>query len=265
MRAKRPELGCDSVSVVASSLPTIQAKDLPCLTRAQMAEVDRLAVEEFHIDLLQMMENAGRNLARLTVAHLPGGRPGPSSVVVMAGPGGNGGGAMACARRLHTWGMKTSVILTRSEADHAGAAANQLASLRRIGVPLLQTDEVGSLPPPDLIIDGLTGYGISGEPHGAVARMIQWANEEPAPILALDLPSGLDATLGPVYQRCIRAHSTLTLAAPKQGLLREGALDLVGVLYLADIGVPPEVYTEMGIDAKWGERFADGDILRVIP
>jgi NAD(P)H-hydrate epimerase len=194
-----------------------------------MVEVDRLAVEEFHIELLQMMENAGRNLARLTVEHFPDAQPIRSGVVILAGPG------------------------------------HQLASLRRIGVHLLQADEVGSLPPPDLILDGLTGYGISGEPHGAVARLIRWANSGSAPILALDLPSGLDATLGPVHQVCIRADATLTLAVPKQGLLIEGASDLVGVLYLADIGVPPQVYAAMGIDGMWERRFADGEILRVIP
>lgn len=265
MRAERPGLARDSVTSVASNLPEIHTKDLPRLTRAQMAEVDRLAVEEFYIELLQMMENAGRNLARLTVEHLPDVRPVPAGVVVLAGPGGNGGGAMACARRLHNWGVETHVILTRSEADHIGAAAHQLASLRRIGVQLSEADDLQSLPPPALIIDGLVGYGITGEPRGAVARLIQWANGAGAPILALDLPSGLDATLGPIHQPCIRANATLTLAAPKQGLLIEGASDLVGVLYLADIGLPPEVYTAMGIDGKWGERFADGDILQVIP
>ena len=126
-------------------------------------------------------------------------------------------------------------------------------------------DDFESLLPPALIIDGLLGYGITGEPHGAVARLIRWANGGSAPILALDLPSGLDATLGPVHQSCILARATLTLAALKQGLLIEGASDLVGDLYLADIGIPPEIYALLGIDGEWGERFADGDILRVIP
>jgi NAD(P)H-hydrate epimerase len=230
-----------------------------------MVEVDRLAVEEFHIELLQMMENAGRSLARLALGLLPADRPAAASVAVLAGPGGNGGGAMACARRLHAWGVEPHIILTRAEADHAGATAHQLAALRLVGVQLKQADQAESLSPPELIIDGLVGYGITGEPRGAVAQLIQWANGVTTPILALDLPSGLDATLGPVHRLCIRADATLTLAAPKQGLLLEEAVDLVGSVYLADIGVPAEVYAAMGIDGKWGERFAEGDILRVVP
>jgi NAD(P)H-hydrate epimerase len=245
--------------------PAIQSQDLPLLTRSQMAEVDRMTIDVFRIELLQMMENAGRNLARLAVERFIRPLPGQPNIVVLAGPGGNGGGAMACARRLHGWGIELHVIVTRSAADHSGAAAHQLASLMQIGVPILQADEVNSIRPADLIIDGLVGYGISGEPRDSVARLIEWANIQAAPILALDLPSGLDATLGEVYQRCVRAAATLTLAAPKRGLFIEGATTRVGELYLADIGVPAEVYAQMKMDGVWRNRFAESEILRVIP
>ncbi len=224
-----------------------------------------MTIDVFRVELLQMMENAGRNLARLAVERFIRPRLGQPHVVVLAGPGGNGGGAMACARRMHGWGVELHVILARSAADHSAATAHQLASLAQIGVPTLQANEVRSIRPVDLIIDGLIGYGISGEPRDSVARLIQWANTEAAPILALDLPSGLDATLGKVHQQCIRAEATLTLAAPKRGLLVEGASSHVGELYLADIGVPAEVCAAMKMDERWGRRFAGGEILRVIP
>ncbi|HLC03593.1 MAG TPA: NAD(P)H-hydrate epimerase [Anaerolineales bacterium] len=245
--------------------PTIPSDRLPLLTRAQMAEVDRLMIDDVHIELLQMMENAGRNLARLAVERFLRDRPSQAKAVVLAGPGGNGGGAMTCARRLHTWGVETHLILTRAVADHSGAAAHQLESLIRIGVPMSQAEEIDSIRPPDLIIDGLIGYNIEGEPRGATLELIEWANRASAPILALDLPSGLHPTLGPVHQLCIRADATLTLAAPKRGLLQHGASEFVGELYLADIGVPAEVFAAMKINGTWGQAFVDGEILRVVP
>lgn len=250
---------------MTADYPTIPSDKLPLLDRAHMAEVDRIMIEDFHIELLQMMENAGRSLARLALERFIRDRPTQPKVVVLAGPGGNGGGAMACARRLHTWGVGAHLVLTRSVGDHSGAAAHQLVSLNRLGVAMSQAGELGALGSPDLIIDGLIGYSISGSPRGASAELIQWANHTAIPCLALDLPSGLDPNLGAVHQPCIRAEATLTLAAPKLGLLTEGAAQFVGELYLADIGVPAEVYNTMMIAGLWGEAFAESEILRVIP
>lgn len=90
----------------------------------------------------------------------------------------------------------------------------------------------------DLIIDGIIGYNLQGSPRGNAAAMIKWANVQSAPVLALDVPSGLDAETGEIHLPVIKATATLTLALPKIGL-KSSASDVVGELYLADIGVPP--------------------------
>jgi NAD(P)H-hydrate epimerase len=115
--------------------------------------------------------------------------------------------------------------------------------------------------PPDLILDAILGYGMNGNPRSPAADMILWANQESAPVLALDLPSGLDASSGIAYNPTIQASATLTLALPKTGLLVSAAGKYVGVLYLGDIGVPPELYASLGIAV--GPIFAKEMVIRL--
>jgi NAD(P)H-hydrate epimerase len=112
----------------------------------------------------------------------------------------------------------------------------------------------------DLVVDGLIGYNLSGAPRGQAAELIHWANEQPAPILALDTPSGLDTATGEIFDPTIKAAATLTLALPKQGL-RTG-LAQVGELYLADISVPPTLY-EQALGLQVGSLFAESEIIRL--
>ena len=237
---------------------------IPALTTSQMIEVDRAMMEDYKISLLQMMENAGRNLAHLARARFLDGDPRGRSVVVLAGTGGNGGGALVCARRLHNYGARVRLLLTRPDAQFAPVPAHQLAILRRMGAPAALVDEAdGGGETADLVIDGLIGYSLRGAPRGAAASLIDWANRQPAPILALDVPSGLDATTGAVYDPAIRAAATMTLALPKVGLLAETAVAHVGELYLADISVPPALYAAPALQLTVGPIFAAGDIVRI--
>jgi NAD(P)H-hydrate epimerase len=112
-----------------------------------------------------------------------------------------------------------------------------------------------------LIVDGLIGYRLTGAPRGAVSDLIRWANAQPAPILALDVPSGLDTTSGTVFDPAIRATATMTLALPKAGLRAQGVEAYVGELYLADIGVPPSLYAEPALALEVGPLFAESEIL----
>ena len=93
-----------------------------------------------------------------------------------------------------------------------------------------------------MIVDGVIGYSLKGAPRGAAADLIRWANAQPAPILALDAPSGVDATTGTIFDPAIKATATMTLALPKEGLRTPGVEAHVGELYLADISVPPALY-----------------------
>src|SRR5712692_10179808 len=91
--------------------------ELPFVTTEQMIEVDRAMMQDYRIELIQMMENAGRNLSHLARLRFLDGNPQGKKVVILAGTGGNGGGALVCARRLHNWGAQVQVYLTRLAKD----------------------------------------------------------------------------------------------------------------------------------------------------
>ncbi len=232
---------------------------LPALSTAQMREVDRLMIEDYHILPPQMMENAGRNLALLAKRilsendlpenDLPENVLQDRPIVVLAGRGNNGGGGLAAARHLLNWGAWTQIVLTHQPNDTTERALNdQLSILRQLDAPLAWAEDGWELPPADLIIDALIGYGLSGAPKGRAADLIQLANSSVAPILSLDAPSGLDTTSGRLFNPHIRATATMTLALPKQGLMQPSAQTAIGQLYLADIGVPPGLYERLGLD-----------------
>ena len=242
-----------------SDFPTIIREALPSLSTAQMVEVDRLMIEVYEIHLIQMMENAGRNLADVAQAMLSGDvleRP----VLVLAGRGNNGGGGLVAARHLANRGAEVQVMLSRSIDAFLGAPAHQLESLLAMGVSVTTAGDGWELPSADLIIDALIGYGLSGNPRGATADLIQLANSHPAPILALDAPSGLETSRGQLFEPCIRATATMTLALPKTGLFV--APQVTGELLLADISVPPELYDDLDIELPT-PIFTESPILRV--
>ncbi len=237
--------------------------DIPYLTTGQMIEVDRAMMEDYKIELIQMMENAGRNLAHLARERFLGGDPHGKSVAVLAGSGGNGGGALVCARRLHNYGAQVQVFVTRPDADFTPIPAHQLDILRRMKVAVAPAEAISQAVLPDLIIDGIIGYSLKGAPRDAAAGLIRWANTQNTPILALDAPSGVDTTSGTVYAPAIKATATMTLALPKAGLRASGVEAQVGELYLADISVPPELYAQPALALQVGNIFAAGDIVRL--
>ncbi len=215
-------------------------------------------IEDFHIELIQMMENAGRAFAELARRQMGGAARG-YSVAVLCGNGNNGGGGMTAARRLHNWGAEVLVALTKPADEFHGIPAHQLDILKRMEIPIVDSASLPSTP--SLILDAVIGYGLSGPLRPAAADLIRWANAQGTPILALDTPSGLELTSGQVHEPAIRAAATLTLALPKRGLLTPQAKPFVGELYLADIGVPPELYAKMGIAVP--PLFAGSDIIQV--
>lgn len=240
--------------------PPVEA--VPVLTTEQMIAVDRAMVEDLHIDLLQMMENAGRHLAHVARVRVLDGAPVGKHVVVLAGSGGNGGGAMVCARRLYTWGARVRVVLATGSEALAPATARQRDILEQIGVPVAGTKALRGVRDVTLIVDGIIGYRLSGSPRGAAAEAIRWANGQAAPVLALDVPSGIDATTGAVHSPAIRATATMTLALPKTGLRARAAAEHIGELYLADIGVPPGLYAQL-LAVPVGPLFARDEIVRL--
>jgi NAD(P)H-hydrate epimerase len=238
------------------ALPLVAADALPWLSVEQMREVDRIMIEELAISLVRMMENAGRNLAQLA-RHLLGGDVRGRSLLVLAGPGGNGGGGLVAARHLAVAGARVAVALSARPERFAPVTAEQLAIVRRLRIPIF--DGADGLGEPELVVDALLGYSQRGDPHGEAAKLIQWSAGRR--VLALDAPSGLELTTGRLRTPHVIAEATITLAAPKKALREAEAMEAVGRLYLADISVPELVYQQLRL--SYQTPFAHGPLLAI--
>lgn len=217
---------------------TASGIEVPAVTAEQMREVDCIATRETGPNLFQMMENAGRNLAALSMELLGSGWQ-QASYLVLAGSGGNGGGGICAGRHLANHGRRASLCL--ADPEHLGEVPAfqykvfQSTSGKEIRIADLDRQH------PDIILDALLGYGLKSAPVDEAARLIEWANASRAPILALDIPSGRNATTGEAPGVCMWPRWTMTLALPKSGLLPS----TTGDLFLADIGIPQETYRRM--------------------
>ncbi len=235
---------------------------VPRVSVEQMREVDDLMPRRYGIDMARMMETAGRHLAELAVARFNGGYTEGFAVLVAAGSGGNGGGALVAARNLHNWGAQVRVVLTRPPKEYRDVPAQQLSIAERVGIEIC---EINSLDRNGigLVIDGIIGYSLSGTPRGKAAALIGLFRDQGAPILSLDVPSGVDAQSGTVHEPAIRADATMTLALPKRGLDKMQARRCTGELYLADIGVPPQLFSALRNPIDAGHVFRKGRIVRI--
>jgi NAD(P)H-hydrate epimerase len=232
-----------------TGVPTVVASSIPTVTAMQMREVDRLAVEEYGLALIQMMENAGIHLAELVIRRFR-----PSSVGVLCGIGGNGGGGLVAARHLANRGKRVHVSLAEDPSRLGDVPRHQLSILQRMGVSVRPEPARA-----DLVLDALLGYSLRAAPRGGAAALIRWANGQGTTVCSLDVPSGVDATRGHMRDPSIRAAATLTLALPKTGLAN--APHAVGELYLADISIPPVLYARLGMQVP--AIFGQGPILRL--
>jgi NAD(P)H-hydrate epimerase len=227
------------------------------VTPQQMREIDRLAEERYGITSLQLMEVAGLAVARVARRLLP--TPvSDRTIAVLAGPGNNGGDGLVAARRLAGWGLNVTVLTAYEPAEARGLSTTQVGSAAAAGVAIRRWDRLASS---DLVVDAMLGFGATGAPRQPIAEMIAAANRSGAPILALDVPSGLDAGTGILAEPTVAATATLTLALPKTGLLVPDARPVVGRLFLADIGVPPRLLSDLGVDSAG--LFAEDDIIEL--
>jgi NAD(P)H-hydrate epimerase len=229
---------------------------VPALSRAELAELDRIAIERYAIPGVVLMENAGRGACEVVLERLAarGSRAGPVGVV--CGPGNNGGDGWVVARHLANAGVE--VVLAAS--GPASALGGDAATMRAI-VDRMRLEVVDLSVEPDLVrarerfercgllVDAVLGTGFTGGAvRPAVARAIRWIVELTGPrgarlreVVALDLPSGLDADLGTAADPVVEADRTVTFAAPKLGFALPGAGRWTGEVRLAGIGVPAEI------------------------
>lgn len=214
---------------------------IPLFTREEMRALDRAAVDKFAVASLVLMENAGLGATSHLVRQYPGclGR-----VLVIGGEGQNGGDGWVVARQLLARGVRPSCVLVGDPARVSGDARSNLDALRALGCEVRALGEAGidalraDAADATLIVDGLFGTGLSRTVDGVHALAVQMMCEAPAPICALDLPSGIDANTGAVLGVAIRAASTVTFAGVKRGLHQYPGVEYAGSIECVGIGVP---------------------------
>lgn len=224
-------------------------------TAAQAARFDDAAIRTLGVPGAALMENAGRQAA-LLIQHLyPRGQ-----VTALAGAGNNGGDALVCLRALAAWGRDVSAVTVGRRPDPETV-------LHGWDVPRLRMESGSSRAGGDLaralagasvIVDGLLGTGIRGAPRPAFAQAIEAANRAPAPVVALDAPSGADGTTGDVPGASIEAAVTVVFGAPKLGTLLHPARRRCGRIVAVEIGLPPE-------DEEWARLVTPEWVSRRLP
>jgi ADP-dependent NAD(P)H-hydrate dehydratase / NAD(P)H-hydrate epimerase len=214
---------------------------LPLPDAAAMRAIDRWAIDEREVPSLELMERAGIGVARAVEELAPDGR-----IAVLCGKGNNGGDGLVAARVLRDAGREVSIFTAGSPAELKGDAGENL--LRLPGDPPVQLDARVAGPlwgaggdgarEPGVIVDALLGTGFAGEPRGMVAEAIAAANAAAAPVVSVDVPSGVDASTGAVHASAVRATITVTFHAAKPGLWIHPGKAHAGEVRTLDIGIP---------------------------
>ena len=221
------------------------------VTAQEMREIDRRTIEEYGIPGLLLMENAGRSVAD-AVENLLGDLRG-KRVVILCGKGHNGGDGFVAARHLLRRGAVPQVFLACMPEEITGDAGVNFLIWQRLGQKFFQLATAGGLQllklallQSDAVVDALYGTGFRGKATGHAGRAIEAVNAAGRPVVAVDLPSGLEADTGRVNGPCIRATVTVTFGLPKVGLVLEPGRQYSGRLVVADISLPPALTPETG-------------------
>ena len=217
------------------------------LTREEMRELDRRAIEEVGVPSIVLMENAGRACADVALPML-GGTARELPVIVLAGPGNNGGDGLVVARTLENRGHAARVFFVGPIAKLEQASADVRTNVKLWRAPGREIERLEKpqeveflrqvLARAPLIVDALFGTGLAralGEPWAETIRAV---NQCGRPVLAVDLPSGLDANTGAVLGEAVEATVTVTLAAKKVGMERGEGPARCGRVVVAEIGIP---------------------------
>jgi NAD(P)H-hydrate epimerase len=223
------------------------------LTRAQVREIDRRATEQYHVPGIVLMENAARGATDVAWEML-GQKPG-ACVAIFCGSGNNGGDGFAIARHLHNRGAQVLIL-------HAGAGLKastsefetnaRITHAMGIETHAIEDGDIYLWDGPDLVIDALLGTGATSPPRDRIKLGIEILVKEcEAPMLAIDVPSGLDCDTGqPLGPACVRATRTVTFVAEKVGFANPASRQYTGDVTVADIGAPRELFEQVLRDVR---------------
>lgn len=221
----------------------------PPMSCDQIRAFDRFAIEQLGVPSIVLMENAARSIAEEIIEVCQ--NDAAAAIVILCGPGNNGGDAYAVGRHLVNAGFGVQLIRSSAPAASALDAALNDRICRKMEIPLIEADRsegleaaIVALRAAKVVVDGLLGSGTRGAPRGNMVSLINAANQANAKRIAIDIPTGLDADTGFVHDTCFRADRTVTLLAMKLGFSTSAARAVLGRVVVAGIG----------IDARFGQR-----------
>ena len=210
------------------------------LSRAQVREIDRRAIEQFHIPGVVLMENAARAVTDAALEMLRGVED--PNVTIICGGGNNGGDGLAVARHLHNRGFTVDIALAVNPDTYRNEALANWRIIQAMGLPITPIEDADILlrGGVDFLVDALFGTGLATPPRDS--RLIELMNEYDVPVLAVDVPSGLDCDTGdPLGPTCVRATRTVTFVAEKMGFANPNSRQYLGQVTVGDIGCPREL------------------------
>lgn len=213
------------------------------LTRAQLREIDRRAIADYHLPGIVLMENAARSASAIAIS----GWPTLENVLLFCGSGNNGGDGLAIARHLHNAGKSVRIVMVSSR-EPTGDALINLNIVRAMKLLVEKWDGGSKFDfggPSTLIVDALLGTGLNAHPKPEMENAIRQMNESSLPILAIDVPSGLDCDTGTSSGECIRATKTVTFVAEKIGFANPQARKYLGEVIAGDIGCPKSLIDDV--------------------
>ena len=216
------------------------------LSRDEVRDVDRRAIEDYGLPGVVLMENAGRNAAQLLAARVEKG-----VIAIVCGKGNNAGDGFVMARHLENLGREVRVLLASAATDYRGDAAINLQVVQRGAIPIVDLSAASldewsrELSESVWIVDALLGTGLTGEVRSPLREIISAINASGRPVFAVDLPSGMDADIGRPLGVCIKATTTATFVARKRGFDQPESRAWTGDVHVLDIGVPRRLLEEL--------------------
>ena len=224
------------------------------VTAAQMRQIDGQTIDEIGISGIVLMETAGSQIVRKIERHYPTAQ----RIGIFVGKGNNGGDGLVIARQLAHAGREVFIFLVSPPETFIGEARVNLDIVEKLGLQIKEVLIDDGLKKShflvancDLFVDAIFGTGLRGDVRQPIAKIIDVINNQSAPILAVDLPSGLNADTGHPLGICIKADTTITIGLPKRGVLVQPGAELAGNLEIVDIGFPQQAIDAQNINVNW--------------